>query len=125
MNKAFRLTTAGVAAIPLVVVIAVSAVVVATAIIGQLLAGFIDLSQASFASFLNPAYLLGLQSLGGSGGIADALVGGPGAPGGSIGRFAIYMAFALLGTSAYLALRHLWKWATQQAEAISSRGGHQ
>lgn len=92
----------------------ICAVVVAAALIGQLFAGFIDLSQASFASFLNPAYLLGLQSLGGTGGIADALVGGPGAPGGTVGRFAIYAVFAVMGTGAYLALRRLWTWATQE-----------
>ena len=123
MKRALRLTAVGIATVPLAVVMVVSAVVVATAIIGQLLAGLIDLSQASFASFLNPAYLIALQSLGGTGGIADALVGGPGAPGGTVGRFAIYAVFALLGTGAYLTLRNLWSWATQQAEATTSTGG--
>ena len=124
MSRVLRITAAVIASIPLAVILTISGVVVITAVIGQLLAGFIDLSQASFASFLNPAYLLGLQSLGGTGGIADALVGGPGAPGGTIGRFGIYLIFALIGTGAFYALKHLWRWSTQRTE-MNTTGGNQ
>ena len=70
-----RRVIAGVASVPLALWIGYFGLIAALSILQQFLAGFIDLSMASWTSFLNPAVLLGLESPGGTGGPLDAIFG--------------------------------------------------
>jgi hypothetical protein len=80
-------------------------------IIEQILSGFFDLSQATWTQFLNPWVWVGTESLGGTGGIMDALVGGPGAPGGTVNRYFTFMIFGLITAGCYASVRFIWSWA--------------
>lgn len=106
-----RTIAAVVASVPLALWIGYFGLVAALAILQQLLAGFLDLSQASWTSFLNPAVLLGFRSPGGTGGIWDAIFGGPGAPGGTVSRYFVFMGSALLAAAGYGVWKVLWAWA--------------
>lgn len=88
-----------------------SGLVAALTILQQVLAGFFDLSQASWTSFLNPWVWFGVESLGGTGGIFDALVGGPGAPGGTVNRYITFMLFAAICALSYAGIKAAWSWS--------------
>ncbi len=85
--------------------------IAALSLIQQVLAGFLDLSQASWSSFLNPMVWFGVESIGGTGGIFDALVGGPGAPGGTVSRYVTFMIFAAISAICYAGIMAAWSWA--------------
>ena len=106
-----RRLVAGVLSVPLVLWIGYFGLVAGLSILQQLLAGFVDLSQASWTSFLNPAVLLGWESPGGTGGPLDAIFGGPGAPGGTVSRYFVFMGSALLAAIGYGSWKVLWGWA--------------
>jgi hypothetical protein len=106
-----RKIVAGVASVPLAIWIGYFGLVAVLSILQQLLAGIFDLSQASWTSFLNPAVLLGFQSPGGTGGILDAVFGGPGAPGGTVSRYFVFMGSALLAAAGYGVWKVMWEWA--------------
>ena len=55
-----------------------------------------DRSWCGLARFLNSLVWVGAESIGGTGGIFDALVGGPGAPGGTVNRYVTFMIFAAI-----------------------------
>jgi len=80
-------------------------------ILQQFVAGIFDLSQASWSSFLNPWVWFGAESIGGTGGIMDALVGGPGAPGGTVSRYLTFLIFAFVAAISYAAITTTWNWA--------------
>jgi len=80
-------------------------------ILQQFVAGIFDLSQASWSSFLNPWVWFGAESIGGTGGIMDALVGGPGAPGGTVSRYLTFMIFAFIAAICYATITATWNWA--------------
>jgi len=88
-------------------------------IIQQVLSGFIDLYQASWTQAFNPAVWLGLESIGGTGGILDALIGGPGAPGGTVNRYVTFMLFGLLTAASYAAITATWNWARSKPHTTS------
>lgn len=88
-----------------------SGMIAALTIVQQVLAGFFDLSQASWTSFLNPWVWFGVESLGGTGGIFDALIGGPGAPGGTVNRYITFMLFAALCAVCYTGIKAMWSWS--------------
>ena len=88
-----------------------AALICVITIIQQVLSGFIDFSQASWTQAFNPAVWLGLESIGGTGGILDALIGGPGAPGGTVNRYFTFMLFGLLTAASYAAITMMWNWA--------------
>jgi hypothetical protein len=111
-----RKLLAGVVSVPLAVWIGYFGLVAALSILQQFLAGFIDLSMASWTSFLNPAVIFGLESPGGTGGPLDAVFGGPGAPGGTVSRYFVFMGSAFMAAVGYAAWNLLWRWA---------RGGNQ
>ena len=113
-----RKLLAGVVSVPLVVWIGYFGLVAALSILQQFLAGFIDLSMASWTSFLNPAVILGLESPGGTGGPLDAIFGGPGAPGGTVSRYFVFMVSALLAGLGYAAWKLLWRWARGDDQQI-------
>lgn len=96
---------------PLVVWIGYFGLVAVLALLQQFLAGFIDLSQASWTSFLNPAVLLGWESPGGTGGPLDAIFGGPGAPGGTVSRYFVFMGSGFMAFIGFGAWKVLWDWA--------------
>lgn len=79
-------------------------------LIQQVLSGFFDLSQASWTQALNPWVWIGAESIGGTGGIFDALVGGPGAPGGTVNRYITFMIFAAITAACYYGLTAIWSW---------------
>lgn len=106
-----RRVVAVIASVPLALWIGYFGLVAFLAITQQFLAGFVDLSMASWTSFLNPAVLVGLQSPGGTGGILDAFYGGPGAPGGSVNRYFVFMASGLLAAAGFVGWKALWSWA--------------
>lgn len=105
-----RRVIAVVASVPLALWIGYFGLVAALSILQQFFAGFIDLSMASWTSFLNPAVLLGWESPGGTGGPLDAIFGGPGAPGGTVSRYFVFMGSALLAGVGYAAWNLLWRW---------------
>ena len=106
-----RKVAAVIASVPLALWIGYFGLVAALSILQQLLAGFVDLSQASWTSFLNPAVIVGLQSPGGTGGPLDAIFGGPGAPGGTVSRYFVFMGAAMLAALGYAGWRFVWEWA--------------
>lgn len=108
-----RRVVAVIGSVPLALWIGYFGLVALLAILQQLLAGFIDLSMASWTSFLNPAVLLGFQSPGGTGGILDAIFGGPGAPGGTVSRYFVFMGSGLLAAAGYGGWKGLWGWANR------------
>lgn len=87
-------------------------------IVQQFLAGFFDLSQASWSRLLNPLVWFGAESIGGTGGLLDALIGGPGAPGGTVSRYITFMIFAALCALCYAGIRATWAWARSSATTI-------
>ena len=89
----------------------------ALSIAQQFLAGLFDLSQASWSSFLNPLFWFGVESIGGTGGLLDALIGGPGAPGGTVSRYITFMLFAALTAICYAAISAMWTWARTPSES--------
>ena len=112
-----RKVAAVIASVPLALWIGYFGLVAALSILQQLIAGFVDLSQASWTSFLNPAVIVGLQSPGGTGGPLDAIFGGPGAPGGTVSRYFVFMGAAMLAAAGFGAWRAMWSWAKAPSEA--------
>lgn len=90
--------------------------IAALTLIQQVLAGFFDLSQASWSSFLNPMVWFGVESIGGTGGIFDALVGGAGAPGGTVNRYVSFLIFAAITALCYSAIKAAWSWVKKSDE---------
>lgn len=91
----------------------------ALTIIQQTLATFIDFGNASWTSWMSPPVLLGLQSPGGSGGIIDALVGGPGSPGGTVGRLIVFAISGVIAYGCWLGLLNIWQWAQQAVKGVA------
>jgi hypothetical protein len=115
MPRNLRLLIAVLVSLPLAVVLLFFGLIAGLSIIQQVLSSFIDLSQASWTSFLNPSVLLGWQSPGGTGGFFDALLGGPGAPGGTVSRYIVFMLSAGITFIAFFALTAIWSW-TKESE---------
>jgi hypothetical protein len=109
-----RRVIAGLVSVPLALWIGYFGLVAALSILQQFLAGFIDLSMASWTSFLNPAVLLGLESPSGTGGPLDAIFGGPGAPGGTVSRYFVFMGSAFMAAIGYAAWKLLWRWGRSE-----------
>lgn len=116
MAKTSRCSVEVLASIPLGIVLAYFGLVAALTTLQQMLAGFIDLGQANWISFLNPEYNFGIQSLGGTGNIFDVMVGGAGAPGGSVNSYFVFRVTAALAAGAFFGLKALWGWATLDQE---------
>ena len=85
--------------------------IAALSLIQQVLAGFLDLTEASWNRFLNPLVWVGAESIGGTGGIFDALVGGPGSPGGTVSRYVTFMVFASITALCFAGIKSAWSWA--------------
>ena len=117
MRNTGRLLLAGLISVPIGVALAFFGVVAGLSLIQELLATFLDLRQASWTSFLNPAVLLGIQSPGGTGGIFDAMLGGPGATGGTVSRFITFLITGMLAVGAFSLLKVTWAWARQGGNA--------
>ena len=82
----------------------------------QVISGFLDVSQGSWTQVFNPAFWLGWQSFGGTGGVLDALVGGPGAPGGTVSRYFTFMLFGLITAACFGAINASWNWARNSSQ---------
>lgn len=105
------------ASIPVALLTAYFALLAALTLLSQVLAGFVDLSQTSWTSFLNPAVLFGFESPGGTGGPLDALFGGPGAPGGTMNRYFAFGIYAVLTYASFAGLKALWSWGKRTETA--------
>jgi hypothetical protein len=93
-----------------------SALICVITIVQQILSGLFDLSQTSWTQVFNPAVWFGLESIGGTGGILDALIGGPGAPGGTVSRYFTFLVFGLLVAGCYAGITSMWAWARQHSD---------
>lgn len=106
-----RLTVATLISMVAGVVLIWAGLIAALSLVQQVLAGFFDLSQTRWTQAFNPWVWFGVESIGGTGGIFDALLGGPGAPGGTVSRYITFMLFAFIAAACYLAITTLWSWA--------------
>ncbi len=84
-------------------------------ILSQVLAGFGVIINADWVNVFNPAVWFGFNNIAGTGSLADSLVGGPGAPGGSVGRFAAFMITGILAAICFGAISVAWRWARNEA----------
>lgn len=117
MPHSGRWALAAVATIPVGLALVSSSLAAAMVMAQQILSTFTDVSEASWASFVSPAVLLGIQSPGGTGGFLDAILGGPGSPGGTVGRFFTFLVAGALALGAYSLLKTVWSWAKQGGNA--------
>ena len=91
-----------------------AALVAALSLLQQVVAGFFVLGNASWTEFLNPAVWFGWQNVAGTGGILDSLLGGPGAPGGTVSRYATFLLAAMLASGCYAVVAAAWRWARER-----------
>ena len=84
-------------------------------IIAQVLAGFGVIINADWVQVFNPAVWFGFNNIAGTGSIADSLVGGAGAPGGTVGRYAAFMLTGILAAACFGAINAVWRWARAKA----------
>ena len=85
--------------------------IAALSLLQQVLAGFWTIANASWTEFLNPAVWFGWQNIAGTGSIWDSLLGGAGAPGGTVNRYLTFMIFAFIAAGCYAAVKAIWSWA--------------
>ena len=93
-----------------------SGLICVVTLVQQVLSGFFDLSQTSWSQAFNPAVWFGVESIGGTGGFLDALIGGPGAAGGTVSRYVTFMVFGILTAGCYLVVTFTWHWAKKDQE---------
>lgn len=84
-------------------------------IISQLLAGFGVIINANWVNLFNPVVWLGFDNIAGTGSIGDSLVAGPGAPGGSVNRYVLFMITGILAAACFAAMKAVWRWARDEA----------
>lgn len=111
MGRVSRIVVAVLLAVPLGLVAVGCGVFAAAVIVTQALAGFVDLSQASWSAYLDPAVWVGWRSAGGTGGPIDAVAGGAGAPGGTFGRYVSAMISGIVAGCCAFGVRAVWHWA--------------
>jgi hypothetical protein len=87
----------------------------------QVLAGFMAVGHESWTRALNPQTWLGWQNGAGTGGVLDSLLGGPGAPTGTVSRYLTFMLSALLAAGCYLLLTTAWSRANGPSRSASRR----
>ena len=80
-------------------------------IMSQVLAGFGVIINAEWVNIFNPAVWFGFNNIAGTGSIGDSLVAGPGAPGGSVNRYVLFMITAALAAVCFGAVGAVWRWA--------------
>ena len=85
--------------------------IAALSLLQQVLAGFWTIANASWTEFLSPAVWFGWQNIAGTGSIWDSLLGGAGAPGGTVSRYLTFMLFAFMAAGCYTAVKAIWSWA--------------
>lgn len=94
-----------------------AALVAALSLVQQVLSGFLTLADASWTEALNPAVWFGWQNLAGTGSLWDSLLGGPGAPGGTVNRYVTFMLSAMLAAGCYASVTSVWSWAAPRGRA--------
>ena len=97
--------------------------VAAATLLGQVLAGFGVITNADLAQVFNPAVWFGLNNIAGTGSLLDSLVGGPGAPGGTVNRYIVFMLMGFIAAICYAVLKAVWTWATEKAAPPLSESG--
>jgi hypothetical protein len=93
------------------------ALVAAANFISQILAQFGVIANADWARLFDPAVWFGFNNVAGNGSIWDSLFGGPGAPGGTVGRYFAAMITAMIAIACWGALSAVWRWARAASEA--------
>jgi hypothetical protein len=88
-----------------------AALVAGLTLVQQVLAGFVVIADASWTQALNPAVWFGWQNVAGNGSFLDSILGGPGAPGGTVNRWLVFMLSAALASACYAAFTTVWAWA--------------
>jgi len=91
-----------------------AALVAGLTLVQQVLAGFLVIADASWTQALNPAVWFGWQNMAGTGSFLDSMLGGPGAPGGTVSRWLVFMVSAALASACYAAVTTAWAWARGQ-----------
>ena len=90
-----------------------AALVAAASLISQILAGFGVIANADWMQIFNPAVWFGFNNIAGTGSLMDSLVGGPGAPGGSVNRYVVFMITGIVAAACYTGIKATWTWATR------------
>ena len=98
-----------------------SALVAAASLLSQILAGFGVIANANWMQIFNPAVWFGFNNIAGTGSLMDSLVGGPGAPGGSVNRYVVFMITGIVAAACYAAIKATWAWARTSAEPQDTR----
>jgi len=93
-----------------------SALVATGSLISQLLSGFGVIANADWMQIFNPAVWFGFNNIAGTGSLMDSLVGGPGAPGGSVNRYVVFMITGIVAAACYTGIRVAWSWARSSPE---------
>lgn len=109
--RAGRVVVAGLATVVLGPVGLWASVVATVTIIEQVLAGFGVIVDAQWSQALNPAVWVGIDNIAGNGSLLDSLLGGPGAPGGTAGRWLAFAVTMAIAAFCFGVLRFLWRWA--------------
>jgi hypothetical protein len=91
-----------------------AAAVAAVTLVEQVLAGFGVIADAQWSQALNPAVWIGIDNLAGNGSVLDSLVGGPGAPGGTAGRWLALLVTGAVAAVCWTVLRLAWAWAARR-----------
>ncbi len=85
-----------------------AALVAVLALAQQVLVGFLAMSPSSWTQALNPAVWFGWRDAAGGGGLLDSLLGGPGAPTGTVSRYVTFLLAALLAVGCYAIVTTAW-----------------
>lgn len=88
------------------------ALVAAASLISQVLAGLGVIANADWTQTFNPVAWFGFNNIAGTGSLMDSLVGGPGAPGGSVNRYVSFIITGLVAAACYVGIRAAWTWVT-------------
>jgi len=92
------------------------ALVAAASLLSQLLAGFGVIANADWMQIFNPAVWFGFNNIAGTGSLMDSLVGGPGAPGGSMNRYLVFMLTGIVAVACLASVRAVWAWARSDVQ---------
>jgi hypothetical protein len=95
-----------------------AALVAVLSLMQQALAGFLAVGSASWTQALNPEIWLGRQNVGGTTSFLDSMIGGPGAPGGTVSRYVVFVVGAMLAAGCYAIVVALWDWASGPGVSI-------
>ncbi len=89
-----------------------AALVSVLSLMQEVLAGFLVVGSASWTRVLNPSAWLGWHDAAGAGGLLDSMLGGPGAPGGTVSRYVTALVCAMIAAGCYAIVMAVWDYAS-------------